>query len=70
MLGGHDAKLVRWYKDDGDFVSAGDPICEIETDNAAMEIESFATGILRRRAKIGDTIRTGDDLCEIEPISN
>jgi pyruvate dehydrogenase E2 component (dihydrolipoamide acetyltransferase) len=39
-------KVSRWLVADGALVKQGDPLFEIETDKAAMEIESPATGRL------------------------
>jgi acetyl/propionyl-CoA carboxylase alpha subunit len=66
----HSATLVRWFKEDGDLVRAGDKICELETDKASVEMEAFATGVLQCIAKVGDVIRRGDEVARIEPISN
>lgn len=41
-----EALLVEWLKQPGDLVSAGEPIAEIETDKATMELESPAAGVL------------------------
>ncbi|HEU0026581.1 MAG TPA: 2-oxo acid dehydrogenase subunit E2 [Ktedonobacterales bacterium] len=38
--------LVRWLKAEGDAVSAGDVIAEIQTDKATMELEARASGVL------------------------
>ncbi|MBL8130677.1 MAG: 2-oxo acid dehydrogenase subunit E2 [Anaerolineae bacterium] len=38
--------IVRWQKQPGDAVSAGDSVCEIETDKATMEVESPVAGTL------------------------
>ena len=40
-------KVSRWLVAEGDAVKQGDPLLEIETDKAAMEIEAPASGILR-----------------------
>jgi pyruvate dehydrogenase E2 component (dihydrolipoamide acetyltransferase) len=40
-------KLVAWRKKEGDLVSKGEPLLEIETDKAVMEIESPGDGVLR-----------------------
>jgi pyruvate/2-oxoglutarate dehydrogenase complex dihydrolipoamide acyltransferase (E2) component len=32
--------IVSWLKKPGDAVKAGDPIMEVETDKATMEVES------------------------------
>jgi pyruvate dehydrogenase E2 component (dihydrolipoamide acetyltransferase) len=39
-------KLVAWRKKEGDLVSKGEPLLEIETDKAVMEIESPGDGVL------------------------
>ena len=36
--------IVRWLKQPGDAVTAGELLCEIETDKAAFEVESTAAG--------------------------
>ncbi|GBR27092.1 pyruvate dehydrogenase complex dihydrolipoamide acetyltransferase [Gluconobacter japonicus] len=43
-----EGKLARWLKKEGDKVSAGDVIAEIETDKATMEVEAVDEGILGR----------------------
>jgi pyruvate dehydrogenase E2 component (dihydrolipoamide acetyltransferase) len=39
-------KLVRWFKREGEAVTKGEPLMEVETDKAAVEVESPATGTL------------------------
>ncbi|VAW17542.1 Dihydrolipoamide acetyltransferase component of pyruvate dehydrogenase complex [hydrothermal vent metagenome] len=39
-------RITKWFVDEGATVRAGDPLFEIETDKAAMEIEAPATGTL------------------------
>src|SRR5512144_2524000 len=39
-------KLAKWLKKEGDKVSAGDVIAEIETDKATMEVEAVDEGTL------------------------
>lgn len=39
--------VVRWHKAQGDAVSKGEPILEIETDKTVQEVEAEAEGILR-----------------------
>ena len=43
-----EGTVVRWHKAEGDAVSRGDVIAEIETDKATVEMESFWDGILGR----------------------
>jgi pyruvate dehydrogenase E2 component (dihydrolipoamide acetyltransferase) len=39
-------KLVRWIKNEGDTVTKGEPLMEIETDKVTVEIEAPADGVL------------------------
>src|ERR1039458_8406273 len=39
-------KLIAWRKKEGDRVTKGEPLLEIETDKAVMEVEAPADGIL------------------------
>jgi pyruvate dehydrogenase E2 component (dihydrolipoamide acetyltransferase) len=39
-------KLLRWMKNEGDAVTKGEPLMEIETDKVTVEIEAPADGIL------------------------
>ena len=41
-----EGNLAKWHKKEGDAVSAGDVICEIETDKATMEVEAVDEGTL------------------------
>jgi len=43
-----EGKLAKWLKKEGDAVKAGDPVCEIETDKATMEVEAVDEGILEK----------------------
>ena len=36
--------IIGWSVEEGDTISAGDMICEIETDKAAFEVEAPASG--------------------------
>jgi pyruvate dehydrogenase E2 component (dihydrolipoamide acetyltransferase) len=39
-------RLIAWRKQEGDRVSKGEPLLEIETDKAVMEVEAPADGVL------------------------
>ena len=41
-----EGNLAKWHKNEGDDVSAGDVIAEIETDKATMEVEAVDEGVL------------------------
>src|ERR1700732_2750440 len=42
-----EGRISRWYVAEGASVAKGQPIFEIETDKAAMEVEAPASGIIR-----------------------
>lgn len=53
-------KLISWFKKEGDSVVKGDPLLEIETDKAVVEVESPGEGMLAGvKAKVGDEIPVG-----------
>jgi pyruvate/2-oxoglutarate dehydrogenase complex dihydrolipoamide acyltransferase (E2) component len=39
-------KILSWLKGEGDTVNVGDPLMEVETDKAVVEVEAQANGIL------------------------
>src|SRR5271154_1242324 len=39
-------KLIAWRKQEGDRVTKGEPLLEVETDKAVLEVEAPADGIL------------------------
>lgn len=52
--------LVAWKKREGDRVEAGEVLAEIETDKAVMDLEAFASGILRKvLVHNGETVQAG-----------
>ena len=44
-----EGRLVKWLKNEGDAVKSGEPIAEVETDRAVMELVARADGVLRKR---------------------
>jgi pyruvate dehydrogenase E2 component (dihydrolipoamide acetyltransferase) len=58
--------IVRWLKSEGDTVSKGEPLVEIETDKARVEIEARASGVLAHVAgAAGDEIPVGQVIAVI-----
>ena len=59
-------KLIAWLKKEGQSVSKGDPLLEIETDKAIMEIESPGDGVLGGiKAQEGAEIPVGQTIAWI-----
>ena len=52
-------KLAKWLKKEGDKVSSGDAIAEIETDKATMEVEAVDEGTHRQDHDRGGHRRRG-----------
>ena len=52
--------LVRWVKNEGENINKGDVLAEIETDKATVEVESSASGVVRKLlAGQGDVVPVG-----------
>lgn len=43
-----EGQLTRWLKKEGDKVSMGEPLAEIDTDKATMEMQALGNGVLRK----------------------
>jgi len=41
-------KIIRWLKKEGEKVNRGEPLLEVETDKATLEVEARASGTLRK----------------------
>jgi len=59
-------KIVQWLKAEGDLVAKGDPLLEVETDKATVEIEAPADGILTHvTSAAGDDVPVGQVIAVI-----
>jgi pyruvate dehydrogenase E2 component (dihydrolipoamide acetyltransferase) len=58
--------LLKWLKTPGESVAKGEPLMEIETDKATVEVEAPASGILSNvTAQPGDVIPVGQVIASI-----
>src|SRR6266851_936760 len=56
-MGMQEGKVLRWFKHEGDQVQEGDPLCELETEKANVEVPAPEGGILSQIvAEVGATI--------------
>jgi pyruvate dehydrogenase E2 component (dihydrolipoamide acetyltransferase) len=62
-----EAKVSRWLIADGEPVSRGEVLVEVETDKATVEIEAPADGVLRIVAAEGAIVPVEGLLAELEP---
>src|SRR6266849_5285776 len=59
-------KIIQWLKSEGEQVVKGEPLVEIETDKATVEIEAPANGVLARvSAAAGEDIPVGQVIAAI-----
>ena len=62
----NEVTLVRWLKQDGEWVNRDEVIAELESEKATFEINAEKAGALRQIAKEGDTLAIGDVVCSID----
>src|SRR5260370_21452473 len=43
-----EGQLARWLKKEGDKVTMGEPLAEVDTDKATMEMQALSNGVLRK----------------------
>jgi pyruvate dehydrogenase E2 component (dihydrolipoamide acetyltransferase) len=66
-----EGTLLRWLKAEGDEVTRGEIIAEIETDKANVEIEAFESGVFRKTlASEGDVVQVGEVIALIGDASD
>ena len=64
-----EGTIVRWLKNDGDQVSNGDALAEVETDKATVTFDADADGTLRILAGEGETVPIGRVIATIGLVS-
>lgn len=57
--------IARWLKRQGEHVTAGEVVVEIETDKATQQVEAPVGGVLEILAVEGDEIQIGDPMAII-----
>jgi pyruvate dehydrogenase E2 component (dihydrolipoamide acetyltransferase) len=60
-----EGTILKWLKSDGDEVSKGEELVEIETDKANMTYEADEEGTLEIVAQEGDTLPVGETIARI-----
>src|SRR5262245_8675576 len=61
-----EAVLVQWLKNEGDQVAVDEPICELESDKATVDLPAPTSGILHPKKKAGESAHVGEVIAEIE----
>src|SRR5688572_18800718 len=61
-----EAVLIKWHKSDGERVRENEPLAELETDKANVDVPAPASGVIKRLKKEGDTVKIGDAIASID----
>ena len=65
-----EATVGQWRKAEGDAVTAGEPLVELETDKVNIEVSALEDGVLTSILKQeGDTVAVGETLAQVGPSS-
>ncbi len=61
-----EVTLVKWLKNDGEYVERDEMIAELESEKATFEVNAEKAGVLKTTAKEGDTLEIGDVLATVD----
>jgi len=62
-----EATISRWLKREGEAVSIGDTLVELETDKITVEVPAMAAGVLARRSKLeGEVVKVDEELGDVD----
>jgi len=61
-----EAILVKWHKPAGAKVSRDEPLCELETDKANVDVPAPGDGYLKHVAEEGATVGVGEVIAELQ----
>ena len=62
-----EATVSRWLRNEGDAVTAGETLVELETDKITVEVPALKAGVLTNRSKAeGDVVAVNDTLGEMD----
>ena len=62
----NEVTLVKWLKNNGDYVNRDEVIAELESEKATFEVNAEKAGVLKTVGKEGDTLNIGDTLAQID----
>jgi len=61
-----EVEIAAWLVKDGDYVEKDQPIAEVDSDKATLELPAEESGIITLKAEEGDTVRVGSVVCLID----
>lgn len=62
----NEVTLLKWVKNDGEYVERDEVIAELESEKATFEVNAEKAGVLKTAAQEGDTLKIGDLLASID----
>jgi len=62
----NEVTLVKWLRNDGEYVERDEVIAELESEKATFEVNAEKAGVLKTVGKEGDTLNIGDVLARID----
>ncbi len=61
-----EVEIASWLVQDGDYVEKDQPIAEVDSDKATLELPAEESGIITLKAEEGDAIAVGAVVCLID----
>jgi 2-oxoglutarate dehydrogenase E2 component (dihydrolipoamide succinyltransferase) len=61
-----EVTLVKWLKQEGQYVQRDEVIAELESEKATFEVNAEKAGVLKTVGKEGDTLKIGDVVARID----
>ena len=62
----NEVTLVKWLKQEGQYVERDEVIAELESEKATFEVNAEKAGVLNTVGKEGDTLKIGDVVARID----
>ena len=61
-----EVEIATWLVEDGDYVTKDQPIAEVDSDKATLELPAEESGIITLKAEEGDVVNVGGVVCLID----
>ena len=61
-----EVEIASWLVEDGDYVTKDQPIAEVDSDKATLELPAEESGIITLKAVEGDVVKVGQVVCLID----
>jgi len=61
-----EVEIAEWLVEDGDYVEKDQPIAEVDSDKATLELPAEQSGIITLKAEVGDAVEVGAVVCFID----